>query len=105
MISFDIFAWFDRIRRALQNCDYSKSLKLLFCDKKSKKLLAKFKKMLKNSFFHTEGKHSIFSIKLASFHTYTDRDTSKDTHLMQREKLRLANIFSMFSVRENSKRC
>ncbi len=55
--------------------------------------ITNIKRMFKNSFFHMEGKDSIFSIKLAFLITFTNIYHSKYTHSIQREKLRLRPCF------------
>ncbi len=78
----DIFTWFDRARRALQNCVFQKKIEPSFCDKKFKKYLENIKKCQKNHFFHME-KTLDFSIKLAFFITYATLDISKRIPSMQ----------------------
>jgi hypothetical protein len=45
-----------------------------------------------------EEKHSIFTMKLASFINFINRDPLEGTYSMQHEKLRLTSIFSRLSV-------
>ncbi len=79
----NIFTWFDRTRRALQNCIFQKKFEPSFYEKKFKKTLGKPQKMSKKSFFSHGRKTLDLSIKLAFFITYAASDFSKRIPSMQ----------------------
>ncbi len=60
MFFLDIFTWFDRACRALQDCIFDKYFEPAIQDKKNQKPTSKITKMSKNFFFFMQKKkHSV----------------------------------------------